>query len=264
MLEKGLLMGIFRFLRDLVRFLLTGEVDEPDKDRLAYNLRNKRRKVDARLKKSAPDSKSTPTWKTWKLDKSPEEALVEIYETYMVLTSWGVSAEEALDRIETYRRLYFGSGQFRRTYNLKEYIGYRLSIESNEWPKSPTVSDLLISSGIDRCQRFFAKFPPDVFVSARGEPERAEHLFYKGTATSILPNLLRAPVDDLSAERNAGTSATRWCLDQLQIYTLKGDRIWKLVESRHGINTLEGYALLRGETIVKAVISSWACVYLGR
>lgn len=240
----------------IVRFLLTGERDDIDKWRLVENLYNKRRKVDSRLKKSAPDGGKIPIPRE-EPHSSPESALVEICEAHMVLTSWGISAEEALDRIETYRRLYFGSGQFRRTYDLKDYIGYRLSIESKEWPKSPTVSDLLISSGIDRCQRFFAKVPPGVFLHGRGEPTAYELNF-------IRPSWLRAPVDDLSAERNAGTSAMRWCLDQLQIYTLNGDRIWKLVESQHGIKTLEGYVLRRGETIVKAVISSWACVYLGR
>jgi len=172
-----------------------------------------------------------------------------------VLTSWGVNTEEAVGRIETYRRRYFGSGPFQKTYNLKDYIGYRLSTEFDEWPKSPDQSDLLIRFGIDRCQQFFAKIPPGIVVMSDhwGEPD--------DRIGSIPLSSLKKCVDGPDYKRDAETQDVENAqgLDQLKIYKLNGDRIWTFWIGPAVVT--RGYALVRGDTIVKAVthIAAFVC-----
>lgn len=178
----------------------------------------------------------------------PECILLEIVEAYTVLTSWRISSEEALARIETYRAQYYGAGVFRQTYDLAGYLEYRLSIEKTDWPRSANVSQSLIRPGVERCQRFFASFPPAANAVRPWDPFETVNV----PRASLL-----APVNDIISESHAVGQHERQCIDQLQIYSLKDDSQWRFFHNTKGAHWVyQGYALLRGDAIAKAVVIS--------
>lgn len=229
--------------RRVWRYWLKGEWDETDKGGLAINLYNARRRVDPRLKGAPRGERMT----RGNLRHSPEILMVEIFEAFAVLTSWAIVPNEALARIEKYRAQHFGSdddGQ--RRSDLKSYLHYRLSIESRDWPDSPTLAASLIESGVDRCMRFFAKYPPALVVTPGF-----------GSITTITRASLLAPVDDISSERIAVDQHEQNAIDHLCMYLLNGDRMWRFLDNSHGAHWVrQGYALVRGGEIAKAVVSS--------
>lgn len=228
----------------ILRYWLTGERDETDKEWLVINLYNRRRKVDPAIK-NAPRGE---VLRMGSMKTLPEWILLEIVEAYMVLTSWRISREEALARIEAYRAQYYGKGVFHQTYDLADYLGYRLSMENTDWPRSANLSELLIQHGIERCRRFFASFPLDSIAVSSWNPFET---------TSILRTSLLAPVEDLAAERHAVGPSERQRIDELQIYLLKGDGTWRFFHNPKGAHWIyQGYALLRGDAIARAVITS--------
>lgn len=232
-------MGIFRYW-------LTGESDETDKESLVVNLYNRRRKVD-------PSCKNTPRGDSFpmaSLIALPECALLEIVELYTVLMSWGIGSEEALARIETYRAQYYGAGVSRQSCDLVGYLGYRLSLEKAEWPRSANLSAPLILHGVERCRRFFGKFPPASNTS----------FYWNPFETRDVPRAsLLAPVDDLDSECHVVDPHERQCIDHLQMFYVKGDSYWRFFHNpKRGHLVSQGYALLRGDAIPKAVIISEA------
>jgi hypothetical protein len=228
----------------ILRYWLTGERDEIDKEWLVINLYNRRRKVDPACK-NAPRGENMSRPSTITL---PECILLEIVEAYTILTSWGISTEEALARIETYRAQYYGAGVFPQTYNLASYLEYRLLMEKADWPRSANLSQSLIRHGVEKCRRFFAKFPPVANAVSPWDPFETVHI----PRASLL-----APVNDIVSESHAVGQHERQCIDQLQIYSLKGDSQWRFFHNTKGAHWVyQGFALLRGDAIVKAVVIS--------
>lgn len=228
----------------ILRYWLTGEYDETEKQWLVINLYNRRRKVDPSCKNASRGEKMTrPSMMTLS-----ECVLLEIIEAYTVLTSWRISNEEALARIETYRTQYYGAGASRQSYDLVGYLVYRLSLEKVEWPRSANLSESLVRHDVERCRRFFGKFPPASNTSIHGDPFETRDV----PRTSLL-----APVDDLDSERHAVDPQERNCIDQLQMFYMKGDSLWRFLHNpKRGHWVSQGYALLRGEAVAKAVIIS--------
>lgn len=224
------------------RYWLTGEHDETDKESLVINLYNRRRKADTSCK-NAPRGDRIPRGSLMTL---PECVLLEIIEAYTVLMSWRISDEETLARIEAYRAKYYGSGVFRESNDLAGYLGYRLSLEQAEWPRSANLSESLIRHGVERCRRFFEKFPPASNTSFYWNPFEARDI----PRASLLTR-----VDDLESERRAVEAHERQCIDYLEMFYLKGDRNWRFLHNpKLGHWVSQGYALLRGSAIAKAVI----------
>jgi hypothetical protein len=171
-----------------------------------------------------------------------------IIEAYTVLMSWRINHEEALARIETYRALYYGAEVFRQPYDLVGYLGYRLSLEKVEWPRSANLSVSLIRHGVERCRRFFGKFPPSSNTICYWNPFETRDV----PRASLL-----TPVDDLDSERHAVGPTARQCINHLQMFYMKGDRNWRFFHNpKRGHWVSQGYALLRGDAIAKAVAIS--------
>ncbi len=228
----------------IVRYWLTGESDETDKESLVINLYNRRRKVVPSCK-NAPRGDSLPMASLIAL---PECVLLEIVEVYSVLMSWGISNEETLARIETYRAQYYGARVSRQSYDLVGYLDYRLSLERAEWPRSANLSELLILHGVERCRRFFMKFPQASNAICPWSPFETRDV----PRASLL-----APVADLDSERHAVDPHERQCIDHLQMFYVKGDGYWRFFHNpKRGHWVSQGYALLRGDAIPKAVIIS--------
>ncbi len=229
-------MGIFRYW-------LTGERDETDKEWLVINLYNRRRKVDPACK-NAPRGDTFPTPSLMTL---PECVLLEITEAYTVLMSWGINHEEALARIESYRAQYHGANVSCQSYDLVGYLGYRLASEKIEWPRSANLSESLVLHGVERCRRFFEKFPPTANASCH----------WNFQTIDIPRASLLAPVDDLVLERHAVSPHERLCLDYLQVFCMNEDSNWRFFHNTKGARWVyQGYALLRGEAIARAIITS--------
>lgn len=228
----------------ILRYWLTGEYDETDKELLLINLYNRRRKVD-------PTCKNAPRGENIRRESVitlPECIVLEIVEAYTVLTSWRISSEEALARIETYRAQYYGAGVFRQTYDLAGYLEYRLSIEKTDWPRSANLSQSLIRHGVERLRRFFASYPPAENAIFPWDPFETVHV----PRASLL-----AQLNDIVSESHAVGRHERQCIDMLQIYSLKGDSQWRFFHNTKGARWVyQGYALLRGDAIAKAVIIS--------
>ncbi len=210
------------------------------------NLYNQRCKIDP-LCKNAPRGEQIPRASVMML---PECILLEIVEAYTVLTSWSIRRQEALARIESYRVRYFGAGVFRETQDLASYLEYRLAVEKTTWPRSDDLSQPLIRHAVDRCGRYFAKFPPTANGICCWNPFE----------TVDIPRAsLLAPIDDLNSERRAVGPHERQSIDQLQTFYLTGDANWRFLHNTKGANWVyQGYALLRGASIAKAVIISEA------
>lgn len=228
----------------ILRYWLTGEYDEAEKEWLVINLYNRRRKADPSCK-NAPRGEKTVRASMMTL---PECVLLEIIEDYTVLMSWKISNEEALARIETYRARYYGAGVSRQSYDLVGYLEYRLSMEKADWPRSANLSQSLIRHGVERCRRFFASFPQAANAFCAWDPFE----------TVDIPRAsLLAPVDDLDSERHAVGAHERQCIDHLQSFYMKGDRNWRFFHNpKRGHHVSQGYALLRGDAIAKAVAIS--------
>lgn len=228
----------------ILRYWLTGEYDETGKDWLVINLYNQRRKADPSCK-NAPRGEKIPMGSLMTL---PECVLLEIIETYTALMSWGIGHKEALARIETYRAQYYGGGDFRQSYDFVGYLRYRLSLEKAEWPRSTHLSESLILHGVERCRRFFGKFPLASNTMCSWSPFEAIDV----SRASLL-----TPVDDLDSERHAVGPHERKCIDRLQMSYMTGDRNWRLFHNIKGAHWVyQGYALLRGDAIAKAVAIS--------
>lgn len=228
----------------ILRYWLTGERDEVDRERLVINLYNRRRKVDPSCK-NAPHGDSFPLSSVIAL---PECLVLEIVEAYTELASWGLGSEEALARIESYRSRYFGAAIFRGDYDLVGYLDYRLAVESTNWPRPGDLSWSLIQHAIDRIQRFFATFPPTANAIWSGNPFE--------TIDVPIASLL-APIDDLDSERRAVLQNERQSIDQLQMFYQAGDSNRRFLYNIKGAHWVyQGYALLRGASIAKAVIIS--------
>lgn len=228
----------------ILRTWLTGEYDEIDKEWLVINLYNRRRKIDP-SSKNAPRGEQIPRASVMTL---PECILLEIAEAYTVLTSWSIRSQEALARIESYRARYFGAGAFREAQDLASYLEYRLPVEKTTWPRSDDLSQALIRHGVDRCERYLAKFPPTANGICRWNP----------LETVDIPRAsLLAPIDDLNSEWRAVGPHERQSIDQLQVFYLAGDANWRFLHNTKGAHWVyQGYALLRGASIAKAVIIS--------
>lgn len=227
------------------RFWLRGERDETDKEALAINLYNDRRKTDPRLR-GAPRGDRMSRRDVRDL---PEALMVEIVETYATLISWGVEPGEALARIENYRAPHFGSDARRIAVDLEGYLRYRLAIEALDWPNVLALFVPLIKSGADRCTKYFSKNPPDVMVTALVGTD--------GIGLTITSAALLAPVDNVASERDAVSRQDRLVLDNVLMYQFNGDQVWRFFHNVRGAHWVyQGYALVRGGEVVKAVASS--------
>ena len=225
----------------ILRYWLTGDRDETDRESLVINLYNRRLKVDPSCK-NAPRGENMVRPSIMKL---PECVLLEIIDTYTVLVLWGIGHEEALARVENYRARYYGALSSRHSYDLVGYLGYRLSLEKVEWPRSANLSDSLIRHDVARYRGFIGKSPSASNTSLYGNPFETREV----PRASLL-----APVDDLESERHAVDSHQRQCIDYLQMFYLKGDRNWRFLHNpKRGHWVSQGYALLLGDTIAKAI-----------
>ena len=230
--------GLWEFVRGRLGYAPMGE----DKQALTIWLSNRRRRRDPSLREIA-NAAFLQMSKLWAM---PEAILVDIVDAYVQLRTCSISESESVSRIDMFRSDHLGPSDASSISELSSYVRLRVEREQSIFPISKDMFLWFIGDSLPRSIAFLKANASARIVDDRGNPSSLVSLPKECLARQVLNIDEEIKSEDVSRAR---------ALARLRCFFLDGDEIWEFThDSGQSGYVRDGYALLRGGEIAKAVI----------
>jgi len=213
-----------------------------DKQALTIWLFNRRRRRDPSLR-GVEKAAFLQMSKLWAM---PEAILVDIVDAFVQLRACSISESESISRIDQFRSEHLGPRDASSISELSFYVRLRVEREQSIFPISTSMFSWFIDDSLRRSVAFLKANASAQIVDDRGNPSPLASLPKECLARQVL---------NVTEEIKGADAPRARALARLRCLFLDGDEIWEFTHNPGQTGYVrEGYALLRGGEIAKAVI----------